>query len=141
MQSTSVCDTYKKRYSLEPSYGKSVQGQGFMSFAKNIGNKCGRKIFDKSIDVGKKMSNKYGRKILDKSMDAGKHFAKIAGKKVLTKCAEATGDMIGNKIADRITKSSRNKAQKEDDRVMEETQELIIPPEKREQIIRNLKLF
>ena len=43
-----------------------------MSFAKNIGNKYGRKIFDKSIDVGNKMSNKYGRKTVDKSMDAGK---------------------------------------------------------------------
>ena len=48
---------------------------------------------------------------------------------------------MGNKIADRKTKSSRNKVQKEDDRIMEETQELIIPPEKREQIIRDLKLF
>ena len=141
MQSTSVCDTYKMRYSLEPSYRRYVQGQGFMSFAETIGNKYGRKIFDKSIDVGQKMNNKYGRKILDKSMDAGKDFAKIAGKKVLTKSAEATGDMIGNKIADRITKSSRNKAQKEDDRIMKEIQGLIIPPEKREQIIRDLKLF
>ena len=26
-----------------------------MSFAKNIGNKYGRKIFDKSIDVGESM--------------------------------------------------------------------------------------
>ena len=49
--------------------------------------------------------------------------------------------MIGNKMADRITKSARNKEQKEDDRVMEETQELIIPPEKREKIIKDLKLF
>ena len=72
MQSTSVCDTYKMRYSLESSY---------MSFAKNIGNKYGGKIFDKIIDVGKKMSNKYGRKILDKILNAGKDFAKIAGKK------------------------------------------------------------
>ena len=54
---------------------------------------------------------------------------------MLTKSAEATGDMIGNKIADRITKSTRNKAQKEDDRIMEETQGIVIPPEKREQII------
>ena len=129
------------RYSLEPSYRRYVQGQGFMSFAKNIANKYGRKIFDKSIDVGKKMSNKYGRKILDRSMDAGKGFAKTAGKKVLHKSAEVTGEMIGNKIADRITRSSRNKAQKEDDRIMEETQELIIPAEKTEQIIRDLKLF
>ena len=125
------------RYSLEPSYRKYEQGQGLMSFAKNIGNKYGRKIFDKSIDV----SNKYGRKMLDKSMDGSKDFAKIAGKKVLHKSAEATGEMTGNKVADRITKSSRNKAQKEDDRIMKETQETFIPPEKREQIIRDLKLF
>ena len=126
------------RYSLEPRY---VQGQGFMSFAKNIGNKYGQKLFDKSMDVSKKNGKKYGNKLLDNSISAGKDFAKIAGKKVLTKSAEATGDMIGNKIADRITKSSRNKAQKEDDRIMEETQEIYIPPEKKEQIIRDLKLF
>ena len=128
------------RYSLEPSYRRYVQGQGFMSFAKNIGNKYGRKIFGKSIDVSKSMKKKYRKKILDNSLSAGKDF-KIAGKKVLTKSAEATGDLIGNKIADRITKSTRNKDQKEDDRIMEETQELIIPPEKRKQIIKDLKLF
>ena len=110
------------RYSLEPHYRRYVQGQGFLSFAKNIGNK-------------------YGKKIFDKSLSAAKDFAKIAGKKVLNKSAEATGDLIGNKIADRITKSARNKEQKKDDRIMEETQEIIIPPEKREQIIRDLKLF
>ena len=129
------------RYSLEPSYRRSVQGQGFMSFAKNIGNKYGRKIFDKSIDVGKSMKKEYGKKILDNSLSAGKDFAKIAGKKVLTKSAEATGDLIGNKRAHRITKSTRNKEQKEDDKIMEETPEIIISPEKRDQIIKDLKLF
>ena len=121
-----------------------------MSFAKNIGNKYGKsmissknvkKLFDKSIDISKSMKKKYVQKILDNSFSAGKDFAKIAGKKVLTKSAEATGDLIGNKIADRITKSTRNKAQKEDDRIMEETLEILIPPEKREQTIRDLKLF
>ena len=107
-----------------------------MSFARNIGNKYGKKIFDKSLDVRKSMKKKYGKKILDNSLSAGKDFAKIAGKKVLTKSAEATGDLIDNKIADRITKSARNKEQKEDYRIMDETQEIMIPPEKREQIIR-----
>ena len=93
-----------------------------MYFARNIGNK-------------------YDKKILDNSLSAGKDFAKIEDEKVLTNSAEATGDFIGNKIADRRTKSTRNKAQKEEDRIMEETQEIIIPPEKREQIIRDLKLF
>ena len=79
------------RYSLEPHYRRYVQGQGFMSFARNIGNKYGKKIFDKKLDFGKSMKKKYGKKILKKD------FAKIAGKKVLTKSAETTGDLIGNK--------------------------------------------
>ena len=85
------------RYSLEPRYRRYVQGQGFMSFARNIGNKHGKKIFDKSIDVGKSMRKNTVKKILDNSLSACKDFAKIAGKKVLTKSAEATGDIIGNK--------------------------------------------
>ena len=40
-----------------------------------------------------------------------------------------------------MTKSTGNKEQKKDDRIMEETQEIIIPPEKREQIVKDLKLF
>ena len=134
------------RYSLEPHYRRYVQGQGFMSFARNIGNEYGKSIIipknaKKIFDVGKSMKNKYRKKILDNTLNAGKDFTKIAGKKVLTKSAEATDDLIGNKIADRITKSARNKEQKEDVRIMEETQEIIIPPEKREQIIRDLKFF
>ena len=134
------------RYSLEPHYRRYVQGQGFMSFARNIGNKYGKSIINsknakKISDVTKSMKKKYGKKILDNSLSAGKDFTKIAVKKVLTKSTGATVDMIGNKIADRITKSTRNKARKEDDRIMEETQEIIIPPEKREKIIKDLKLF
>ena len=50
------------RYSLEPSYRRYVQGQVFMSFAKNIGNRYGRKIFDKSIDAGKSMKRNMVKK-------------------------------------------------------------------------------
>ena len=119
------------RYSLEPHYRRYVQGQGFISFARNIGNKYGKSMINsknskKIFDVSKSMKNKYGKKILDNSLSAGKDFAKIASKKVLTKSAEAAGE-----IADRITKSARNKEQKEDDRIMEETQEILIPPEKK----------
>ena len=77
------------KYSLEAHYRRYVQGQRFLSFARNIGNKYGKKIFD----VTKYMKKKYGKKILDNSLSAGKDFAKIAGKKVLTKGAEATGDL------------------------------------------------
>ena len=60
------------KYSLEPRYRRYVQGQGFMSFARNIGNNYGKKIFDKSIDVSKSMKKKYDQKILDSSLSAGK---------------------------------------------------------------------
>ena len=50
------------RYSLDSIYRRYVQGQGFMSFAKNIGNKYGGKIFDKSIDVGKSMKKNMEKK-------------------------------------------------------------------------------
>ena len=50
------------RYSLEPSYRKYVHGHRFTSFAKNIGNKYGRKLFDKSVDVGKSMKKNMVKK-------------------------------------------------------------------------------
>ena len=74
------------RYSLEPHYRRYAQEQGFMSFARNIGNKYGKSIINlknakKTFDVGKSMKNKHGKKILDNSLSAGKDFAKIARKK------------------------------------------------------------
>ena len=33
------------RHSVEPHYRRYVQGQGFMSFARNIGNKYGKKKY------------------------------------------------------------------------------------------------
>ena len=41
----------------------------------------------------------------------------------------------------RMTRKPRNKMEKEEDRILEEIKELIIPPEKRQQIIKDLKLF
>ena len=66
----------------------------------------------------------------------GNEFAKIAGKRIVQKGAEATGDLIGNKIADKITLlgKARNIETNEDE-------EIIIPPEKRQQIINDLRLF
>ena len=59
--------------------------------------------------------------------------AKTASKRVVQKTAEATGDLIGNKIADKITLIGKPKEK--------ETEEIYIPPEKRQQIIDDLRLF
>ena len=54
------------RYSLKPYYRRYVQRQVFMSFARNIGNKYGKKIFDKSL----------GAKALGSAVDVGKSMTK-----------------------------------------------------------------
>ena len=56
------------------------------------------------------------------------------------KTAEATGDLIGNKIADKITSISKPK-EKEKTKETKEIEEINIAPEKRQQIIDNLRLF
>ena len=53
------------------------------------------------------------------------------------KTVEATGDLIGNKIADKITSVGKSK-DKEKSKKVEET---YIPPEKRQQIMDDLQLF
>ena len=70
-------------------------------------------------------------------------FAKTTSKRVIKKTSEDTGDLIGNKIADKITSIGKPKNKKEKDEINEmvETQEIYIPPEKREQIINALRLF
>ena len=69
---------------------------------------------------------------MDSATKTGKEFAKTAGKKIILKSAEATRDLVGNKIADKITSvgKPRTKKEKDEDNVMEETQEMMIPPRK-----------
>ena len=131
------------RHSIEPEYRKYVKGYGFLSFARNFGNKYGKKLMYTVIKTGKDFNSKYDKKLTDTATKAGKDLATTAGKKIIHKSAEATGDLIGNKIADKITSlgKPRSKKEKDETNVIEETQELYIPPEKRKQIIRDLKLF
>ena len=80
-----------------------------MSFAKTFGNKYGKKIMDTPTKTG---------------MDAAK-------------TAEATEDLIGNKIADKITWIGKPKEKEK----TKEVEEIYIPPEKRQQIIDDSRLF
>ena len=78
------------RYSTEPKFRKYVKGYGFLSFAKNFGNK-------------------YGKKLTDTAAKTGIDAAQIASKRVVQKTAEAAGDLIGNKIAYKITSIGKSK--------------------------------
>ena len=52
--------------------------------------------------MGKGLSNKYGQKLLDSAKKSAADAIKTASKRAIQK-TEATGDLIGNKIADKIT--------------------------------------
>ena len=64
-----------------------------MSFAKNI---------------GKNVSNIYSQKLLDRAKKSTADAVKSASKRAIQKTVEAIGDLISNKIADKITKASKN---------------------------------
>ena len=53
--------------------------------------------------MGKNLSNKYGQNLLDSAKKSTTDVIKTASKRAIQETAEATGDLIGNKIADKIT--------------------------------------
>ena len=80
-------------YSIKPRERIYVKVYGFLSFAKNI---------------GKNLSNTYGQKLVDTAKKSATDALKTASKRAIQKIAEATGDLVGNKIADKITSYSKN---------------------------------
>ena len=105
------------RYSTEPRLRKYVKGYGFLLFAKNFGNK-------------------YGKKLMDTTTKTGIDAARTTSKRIVQKTAEATGDLIGNKIDDKITSIDKTK-----EKETKKTEEIYISLEKRQQVIDDLRLF
>ena len=95
-----------------------LEGYGFLSFAR-------------------KFSGKYGKKLIDTSTQTGIDVAKTASKRVIQETAEAIGDLIGNTKADKITSIGKPKEKEK----TKEIEEIYIPPEKKQQIIDDLRLF
>ena len=121
----------KMRYSIEPKNRRYVKGCGFLSFAKNM---------------GENLSNKYGQKLFDTAKKSTTDAIKTASKRAIQKTAEATSDLIGNKIADKITSVSKKSTKKlpndetEADIERATTKKRYISPEERQQIIDELRL-
>ena len=72
---------------------------------------------------------------MDTATKTGIDAAKTASKRVVQKTAEATGDLVGNKRADKITSVGKSKEK------TNKTEEIYISPEKRQQIIDDPQLF
>ena len=69
------------------------------------------------------------KKLMDTA--TGIDAAKTASKRVVQKITEATGDLIGNKIADKITLVGKLKSKEKVDET-NERQEIYLPPGKRQ---------
>ena len=78
------------RYSTERRFRKYVEGYGFLSFARKFGDK-------------------YRKKLMDTETKTGIDATKTASKRVVQKTAEATGDLIENKIANKIASIGKSK--------------------------------
>ena len=89
------------------------------------------------MSFARKCGDKYGKKLMDTATKTGIDAAKTASKKEIRKTAEATGDLIVNKIADKITSLGNTKGKEKE----KEGQEIFIPPEKRQQIIEDLRSY
>ena len=101
----------KMRYSIEPRDRIYVKGYGFLSFAKNM---------------GKSLSNKYGQKLLDSAKKSTTDAIKTASKRAIQKTAKATGDLIGNKSADKITSASKKSGKASQNNETEENVEELL---------------
>ena len=92
--------------------------------------------------MGKSLSNKYGQKLLDSAKKSTTDAIKTASKRPIQKTAEATGDLIGNKVADKITRVSKKSNNNNNNEDVELTthKKRYISPEERPQIINELRL-
>ena len=114
------------RYSLEPRDRIYVKGYGFMSFARS-------------------MSKKYGKKLVDTAKTSATDAIKTASKRAIQKTAEATDELDGNKIADKITSVSKKSTKKlptiDKDVELTTHKKRYISLEERQQIIDELRLI
>ena len=119
------------RYSTEPRDRIYVKRYGFLSFAKNM---------------SKILSNKYSQKLLDNDKRSTTDAIKTASKRAIQKTAEATGDLIGCKIAHKIKSVSKKPSNNNNNNNNKEDAELTthkkryISPEERQQTINELRL-
>ena len=116
------------RHSIEPKERRYVKGYGFLSFAKNI---------------GRNVSKKYGQKLVDTAKKSVTDALKIVSKRAIQKTAEASGDLVGNFIADKITSISKKPASEPHSNVAsnERPKERYISPQERQRIIDELRLI
>ena len=123
------------RYSVQPTDWIFVKRYRFLSFAKNMGKNIGK-------NISKNLSSKYRQKcFFDYAKQSATDALKTSSEKVIQRTAEETGDLIGNKIADKITRVSKTSPKNNSETNEEEMlREKYISPELRQKNYRWSKI-
>ena len=115
-------------YSIEPRHRIYEKSSGFFCLL---------------LKAGANLSNKYGQKLFDSAQKSTTVAMKTASKRAIQKTVGATGDLIGNKIVDKITRVSKKSPMElhsKNENEIEISKERYISPEKGQQIIDELRL-
>ena len=96
-------------------------------------------------NISKSLNGKYSQKLLVHVKQSATDELKTSSKRVIQKTAEATGDLISNKVANRTTKVSKKSQKNSSETVTNEhdkeiPRERYISPEKRQEIVDDLRL-
>ena len=59
------------------------------------------------MSFARSMSNRYGKKLVDTAKKSPTNAIKTASKRAIQKTAQSTGDLLRNRIADKITSVSK----------------------------------
>ena len=113
------------RYLIEP---RDLKGYGFFSFAKNRSKNIGTH----ATKIAKNLSDKDNDKLLHSAKKSTTDIIKAVSKKVIQNIEEATGDLMGNKIANKTTNSSKKSSEnvlKTDENELEIPKEIYIFPD------------
>ena len=128
------------RYSIEPIKRRYEKGYGFLSFPKILGTHATK--------TAKNLNNKSGQKLADSAKKSARDALKIASKRAIQKTAEATRDLVGNTISNKITgisielNSKKLESEPHSNDVSNEIpKERYISPQERQKIIDELRLI
>ena len=112
-----------------------MKGYRLLSFARNTGK-----------NISKNVSSRYRQKLFDHAKQCATDELKTVSKRTIQKTAEATGNLIRNKIVDKSSKNSpqNNSVTNEEENIGldgEIQKEKYISPEQRQKIIDDLRLI
>ena len=107
------------RYSGQPRDQIFVKGYRFSSFAKNMGKNIGK-------NISKNLSGSCSQKPLNHAKISATNALKTSSKRVIQKIAEVTGDLIDNKIANKILVGSKNSQENNSETVANENHKEIL---------------